>query len=352
MGALQAPRGRRPRARGLVLATSVAVLAPSLGGCAAAFRPAKAKVHVESTPEGADVQVGKRKAPGPTPVDVDVDRNKAETIVVSKDGHAEKSVTPRRKINAGWLTADILTCVFPVALCIPVIVDAITGAWHDVEPIEPVALEPGAGPSSATKDVVVGEAEPLPAPALPPAAPSPDPALSMSEPERKAAARAAFAEGVDLQQKGQHAAAAARLETAQKLFPAPTHLVHLARSQAALGRLVDASETYETLARTKLAAGAPPAFVKAQEEGRAEAEKLRPRVPTLRLQIQPPPAQLKGLSVTINGQPVPSELVGLTRPVNPGKYSVTVRAEGFKPANVSADVAEGTAGIVDVRLAR
>ena len=42
----------------------------------------------------------------------------------------------------------------------------------------------------------------------------------MSEGERKAAARAAYSEGVELQEKGKPADALARFEAAQKLFDA------------------------------------------------------------------------------------------------------------------------------------
>src|SRR5262249_40398378 len=63
----------------------------------------------------------------------------------------------------------------------------------------------------------------------------------MSEGEKKAAARAAYQEGVQLQDQGKPAEALARFEAAQGLYDAPTHLLHIAECQALTGKLVEAS---------------------------------------------------------------------------------------------------------------
>src|SRR5262245_26437920 len=136
----------------------------------------------------------------------------------------------------------------------------------------------------------------LPACALLPCVLAPATARAqMSEGERKAAARAAYAEGVDLQDnKGKPAEALTRFEAAQKLFDAPTHLRHSAECQVLTGKLVEASETYETLSRKTLPAGSPDAFVQAQDQGKAELASLRPRIPTLRVLVKPEPQKLSG----------------------------------------------------------
>src|SRR4051794_25209468 len=92
----------------------------------------------------------------------------------------------------------------------------------------------------------------------------------MSDGERKAAARAAYTEGVELQEKGKPTEALARFEAAEKLFDAPTHVLRIAECQALTGKLVEASETYETLIRKTLPPNSPDAFVQAQEQGKAE----------------------------------------------------------------------------------
>jgi hypothetical protein len=172
----------------------------------------------------------------------------------------------------------------------------------------------------------------------------------MSEAERKAAARAAFTEGVQLQEKSDCARALPRFESAQRLFEAPTHLLHIAECQAATGRLVEAQESYATLAHLTLSPGGPSAFREAQEAGRVEMAKLKPRVPTLRLDTSPPPASLKGLTVQLNGTQMPPDLVGIARPINPGRYHVTMTTGAGKTATGDVEIKEGEAKALEVRF--
>ncbi len=154
----------------------------------------------------------------------------------------------------------------------------------------------------------------------------------MSDTEKKAAARAAYQEGVKLQDDGKAGEALARFESAQKLFDAPTHLLHIAECQALTGRLVESSETYESLSRKALPPGAPDAFVQAQQQGQAELLALRPRIPTLRITTRPGPHALTNLSINVNGVAMPIELIGIARPLNPGTYRFTAQASGYATA--------------------
>ena len=151
----------------------------------------------------------------------------------------------------------------------------------------------------------------------------------MSETEKKAAARAAYQEGVKLQDDGKYADALARFESAEKLFDAPTHLLHIAECQALTGRLVESSETYETLARKTLPAGSPDAFTQAQQQGQAELPALRARIPSLRVTMKPGPQQVQNLQVNVNGVNMPNELLGIARPLNPGTYRFSAQAVGW-----------------------
>lgn len=175
----------------------------------------------------------------------------------------------------------------------------------------------------------------------------------MSDGERKAAARAAYTEGVALQDKGSPADALARFEAAQKLFDAPTHLLHIAECQTLTGKLVEASETYETLIRRPLGKDAPDVFVQAQEQGRAELAQLRARIPTLRIVVKPEPQSLPNLKITINDKSMPPELVGIARPVNPGAYKLSASATGWgTPTPVDIEVPEKDAKSVELTLQR
>ena len=105
----------------------------------------------------------------------------------------------------------------------------------------------------------------------------------MSDSERKATARAAFLEGTAAQDKNDCATALPKFETAQKFYPAPTHQLHIAECQASTGKLVEANETYESLAHVTLDKNAPDAFHQAQDDGKKEMAALGPRIPTLRI---------------------------------------------------------------------
>ena len=162
----------------------------------------------------------------------------------------------------------------------------------------------------------------------------------LSEAERKATARTLFAQGVKEQDSGQHAAALSLFQKAQNLFDAPTHLLHIAQCQIALGKLVEAAETYETLKRVQLAPGAPEVFEAAKAKADAELPALRARIPTLRVDLTPKPADLKDLQLIVNDVLIPADLVGIARPVNPGPTKLVAKAQGYKDAELEVSLKE------------
>jgi hypothetical protein len=319
-------------------------------GCAAVFRDSRPRVHFESDPQGADTRINDMQQQ-PTPVDVEIERSGSTSVVMRKAGYQDHRATVKKKLNPGWLTVDILDCVIPVALCIPLLVDAISGAWYDVPKSYMAKLEPGQGTPPINPVLPTA-----PAGTAPPPVASATPAIpQMSESERKAAARAAYMEGLTLQEEKKDCAAALpRFETAQKLFDAPTHLLHIAQCQAQTGRLVESQETYETLSRLSLAATAPEPFKQAVEQAKKELPGVKARVPTLRVQVTPAPSSIPGLVVQLNGTTMPNELVGIARPINPGRYRVTCTAPGWKqvaPTDI-VTVDEGTQKTADVKMSK
>lgn len=319
----------------------MAVALASTTGCATVFRRSYSKVHFESEPNGAQAKIGQTEAK-PTPVDLEIERSGTTGVVITKQGYADHRGVVKKKLNGGWVAADVISCFW--ALCIPLLIDAISGAWMDVTPSYNAKLEPAPGTPAGSGAPAVGSATPAPT------GTTPDMTSSLSESERKATARAAFIEGVALQDKNDCAGALPKFEVAQKMFSAPTHLLHIGQCQAATGKLVEAQETYETLTRMTLAADAPQPFKQAQEEGKKELPALKPRIPSLRVQISPAPSTLKSLLVLVNGSPMPNELVGIARPVNPGKYKVSAEASGMKAPPQEIEVAEGAQKSIDLVL--
>jgi hypothetical protein len=164
----------------------------------------------------------------------------------------------------------------------------------------------------------------------------------------KLTARQLATEGIEFHEAGRHAEALDRLERAQELFDAPPHLLYIARAQAALGQVVEAAETYRTLARTELAPDAPRPFRDAVAEGGKELGALEPKIPALRIELVP--AGAIGVELRIDDQRVAAAVVGVDRPINPGRHRVEVTASGFAPAERSIEVELGQKQTLAIEL--
>lgn len=122
------------------LALAVGLL--SLTGCAAIFKGGKQEVVFHGAPEGADVKVDGAYAGSLPEATAKVDRDRPPNIVVTAQGFKEQYIHLQKKPDTPWWFWDIATCVVPVTLCIPALVDAISGAWYSYEDRYAVKLEP------------------------------------------------------------------------------------------------------------------------------------------------------------------------------------------------------------------
>lgn len=164
----------------------------------------------------------------------------------------------------------------------------------------------------------------------------------------KATARTLATDGIKLFQAGRYAEALDKLQRAEALYDAPVHLLYIARAQVKLDKLVEAAETYRKLSRFQLEAGAAPAQKQAVDTSTTELAELEPKIPALRLDIEP--ANANGLEIRIDGERVPPAIVGVERPANPGAHQIQVWAPGFNPIDISVDVRPGEKKPVPLRL--
>lgn len=81
-----------------------------------------------NAPSNALVKVGDKSAQGSTIMKLD--RDKSYTVAMKKDGKEQVCGQINRSMSGGIVFADIL--LFPIG----VIVDAITGAWYNLEPTQ------------------------------------------------------------------------------------------------------------------------------------------------------------------------------------------------------------------------
>jgi hypothetical protein len=126
---------------------------------------------------------------------------------------------------------------------------------------------------------------------------------------------------------------------AEQILHAPTHLLMIARAQVGLGRLVAAQETYLKLTREDLAATAPNAFKRAQQEGKDELSALEPRIGQLKIVLEG--AGQKKVTVKMDDQAVSAALLGVYRPVDPGKHDVVAYPVGQSPVKGSVELKDG-----------
>lgn len=168
-------------------------------------------------------------------------------------------------------------------------------------------------------------------------------------PEERAGARAAARSGVDAYNNGKYAESLDLFTRAEKLVHAPTHLLYIARNNLKLGRLVRAQEAYQQLAREKLGADAPKPFVEAQRAATQELEEFEARIPTVTVRLKGA-SDTSQVKVTIDGQPVPSALVGIPFPADPGPHRFAATAPGYDAKPIDKTLAESSRNDVELSL--
>jgi hypothetical protein len=127
-----------------------------------------------------------------------------------------------------------------------------------------------------------------------------------------------------------------RFRRADALFHAPTLLLGWARAEAALGKLVNASEAYNRIVREGVAPGASEAFLKAVEAAKAEAGAVEARIASVTVVVSGP----DNPRVTLDDQPLPTAALGVKRPVDPGAHVVKASADGWDPAETKFTVTD------------
>ncbi len=96
------------------------------GSCATLFKGNSSKLDLNSNPQGAQVFVNGNLM-GTTPVRLKLESKRTYAIEFKKEGFATKTVNIQNHVGAGWIVLDVLTGLLPV------IVDAATGAWYDLD---------------------------------------------------------------------------------------------------------------------------------------------------------------------------------------------------------------------------
>lgn len=139
----------------------------------------------------------------------------------------------------------------------------------------------------------------------------------------RATARQLGEQGIHAYEANDFVTAAAQLDRAYRLFHVPTLGLWSARAHQQLGHWVEAAERYRDTIRRSEPAADNPAQRSAQRDAAGELEALLPRIPSLTIQIEQSDAA--AASVTLDGVEVSADMLGISRPTNPGTHQLVAQ---------------------------
>jgi hypothetical protein len=157
-------------------------------------------------------------------------------------------------------------------------------------------------------------------------------------------ARALFVEGAKLGNEGRWKEARELYARSLQLKPAPITRYSLGVAERETGRLADALASF----RAFLAEPEAPATARYTAPARAAVTALEARIGRVSITIEP--RAIDGLSLTIDGQPVPPTSDG-PREIDAGAHDVLARAPGFRSGSAHFVVAEAAGAAVTITLA-
>ena len=97
-----------------------------ISNCATVFKGEYRDVRFNSEPEGAEVYVN-GEFQGKTPLKLELRPDQSYTVEFKRKGYKTQVRKIKNKIGAGWVVLDVICGV------VPVLVDALTGAWYDFD---------------------------------------------------------------------------------------------------------------------------------------------------------------------------------------------------------------------------
>jgi hypothetical protein len=140
-----------------------------------------------------------------------------------------------------------------------------------------------------------------------------------------------FRDGRELMEKGDYAAACAKLAESQRLDPSAGTVLNLASCQNKQGKIASAWASYlvaARLARTQNRANLA-------EEAKQRAAELEPKVSYLKVVLA---ERVPGIQVKIDEVTLESAALGSKIPVDPGERNVSISAPGHKAAAMKVSI--------------
>jgi hypothetical protein len=154
------------------------------------------------------------------------------------------------------------------------------------------------------------------------------------------AARSLASQGKEAFDKADYERARDLFHRAYTLVPAPTIALYEGRALVRLRRLVEAEEAYMRAARTSLDAESPEPFRKAVHDAEEDLLALHARMPKVTIVPSGPGASDPRLTVTLDGRPLASALVGVELPIDPGEHTLHALVPSGQPTELVFSVTE------------
>jgi hypothetical protein len=175
------------------------------------------------------------------------------------------------------------------------------------------------------------------------------PASAAPTPAERETARALMDSGDKKFAAKDFAGALSAYQGADAIMKVPSTGAAVARTQAALGLLVEARDSAVLVTRIPLEPGAPKPFVKAHAEAEKLERDLASRIPSIQISVDGPPPSAD-LNVTLDGTSVPPSMLTLPSKVDPGKHVLHASAAGFSDVTNEVTLQEGENANVKLTL--
>ncbi len=174
------------------------------------------------------------------------------------------------------------------------------------------------------------------------------PAFAQSAADKETA-RSLMDQGNDLRDKGDLKNALQRFQAANEIMHVPTTAMEVARTQVALGMLVEARDSLAQIISSVPAPREPAQFKEARVLAQKLDAELEARVPTVTVTVNGA-KEGSTTSLSVDGVAVPAAVIGLPRRLNPGHH-VMVATTSTQEGRAELDVAEGEKKDVSITLA-
>jgi hypothetical protein len=161
-------------------------------------------------------------------------------------------------------------------------------------------------------------------------------------------ARSLMQEARDLRDRGHTQDALKRFKAADDIMHVPTTGLEVAKTQAAMGMLVEACDTIANIRKLPSSPTDPAPFQEARNKAEDLDAQIESKIPALNITVTGAAAG-ETPSIVVDGIPIPAAAVGLPRKVDPGRHTIVAKGANGR-GEQTVDVKEGDQKDVQITL--